>query len=847
MYLTLIVSLSPHMTKINVNLYLFGQFKNLYYIFIFLLLLFMENKQTLNKTWKCNECLFNNDCNQNNVYCQLCGYERINIAVNHETQTLHTKIIDNSTINIKKEFDDLTVDIKIFGKDHMNTIQCNVEEIQINNNCNNGLETCQFIQRVTFVSMLYKHLQNKNDFDRYFDALTAEKQYTISDLLNDFAHVLDHCSFDVNYQTILKYAENIAGQCIKTCKLSARHIARRYSRDNNENVYLEKQLLLRTMDRIHCFLFHNFQRERNDSGITQIARPRIECPDTFCEWKHSDTIPYSQLDPDRWKMTNEQRQHIAQYHKQFHIRLQNYESDKQQQTYVQLEPEEKTDIEYGDFGEFGFGSFIYYELLSPKHCSLKKEIEEVKDNNQVNWELMWLKASKLSECDKAKQIRNVDNSLQFISIEHILSIVLYTDCDDLQKRFRQSFYKMDKQHEDNETIIKRHCDNFYHWGKWLNDAIYTFGDKMKSDQRLFHGLDKKMLFKSFSTDFNTPTSTTSSFKTASIKFAQNRGIVLSLKPRWKSSSKWNRTKKMNISWISNYCDELEHLFYGNFNQLLIEEIWDIGPSNYACGEYIKALQLLQMMCDGNIGNVEYNMDIVQHEDALRKLDSSQVEKYKYIYDNIFFLKQTVISLMKLINNELMIDRTFEESKINDDNEELPVMNFKGDIPVYVKHMMRYFCRNREKIAILNGMEYLKQLIQKTYQNEADFYKNEVYVHCPYCEDELLSNMKYNEIMQDVNMKEKLFKNKKCSYCFQKIIVKTRKTEHNDHQVVKDIFYVCCNEQCEYLLCESCLRTIPSEFMKRLFPKAKFYYVLPVLSENKQNALKVELLRSIGFL
>ena len=83
------------------------------------------------------------------------------------------------------------------------------------------------------------------------------------------------------------------------------------------------------------------------------------------------------------------------------------------------------------------------------------------------------------------------------------------------------------------------------------------------------------------------------------------------------------------------------------------------------------------------------------------------------------------------------------------------------------------------------------------------------------------------------------------------IIKTKKIKHIDDEIMNDIFYVCCNNKCEYylkyLLCESCLITIPSQFLTKVFPKAKFYYVLPVLNKNKQNALKVELLRSIAFL
>ena len=98
----------------------------------------------------------------------------------------------------------------------------------------------------------------------------------------------------------------------------------------------------------------------------------------------------------------------------------------------------------------------------------------------------------------------------------------------------------------------RHCDNYYHWGRWLNDAIYLFGEEMKSNEKLYHGLSIKMFFKSFSTDFNTPTSTTPS-KCKAQSFAGEQGIVLVLKPKWKHTSNWNRTKKLKVCNLYIFC------------------------------------------------------------------------------------------------------------------------------------------------------------------------------------------------------------------------------------------------------------------------------------------------------
>eukprot|EP01084_Bolivina_argentea_P051133 94046_1 len=68
------------------------------------------------------------------------------------------------------------------------------------------------------------------------------------------------------------------------------------------------------------------RRRRNENNP---SRSRFVCEEEDCQWGNAETIPYSQLEPDRWpKLTDDEKDHIAMYHKNLHIRLQHYELDK---------------------------------------------------------------------------------------------------------------------------------------------------------------------------------------------------------------------------------------------------------------------------------------------------------------------------------------------------------------------------------------------------------------------------------------------------------------------------------------------------------------------------------------
>ena len=244
----------------------------------------------------------------------------------------------------------------------------------------------------------------------------------------------------------------------------------------------------------------------------------------------------------------------------------------------QMFDEEKKDDENDDIEDllYGFGSFIYYNVLtSPRHSSFKDEMSNHIEITQ--WNALYEEAKKLMTSDFAKKyiaIKNHNNDLrvQPIGIGDILAIKFYTDFDELQRTFRKSFRKRHDTDTDKD-IIDRHVSEYYFWGKWLNHAISVYGKKINNAKNItyYHGLSEKFVFSSLIQDFNLPTSVTTSLIVAQ-GFAKKDGIILEMKCKYDYKSEWNLSSALSVRWISSRPAEEEVLLFGNFNQMIISNI-----------------------------------------------------------------------------------------------------------------------------------------------------------------------------------------------------------------------------------------------------------------------------------
>jgi len=443
--------------------------------------------------------------------------------------------------------------------------------------------------------------------------------------------------------------------------------------------------------------------------------------------------------------------------------------------------------------EYKFGSFIYYDLLKPKFWTFKQELLN-NDMYRINidkWNDIFEKAKVTINTFVAREYVDLRTGRN-IGIQHIISMICYTDYDALCYNFRNSFRKLDPD-ENERDVMKRHCNNYYHLGKWLNDAIGTYGSLVsKYKMPLYHGLAGHFLFESLCTDFNIPTSATTEISVAQ-NFTANEGLILQFDSKWRNGSVWDKAQCLSVEWLSSHSWEREVLFFGNFNQLRIVNIIFTSYQEEKTDHlkiFLQSISLWEMICDGYVCDSDAN---VEHD------------------------KLTYQILHILIKASLLND----QSLISNDNA----------IPHYVMKLFRNICEKREFFTL--------QGIWNMYWQYEEAENKEQLSEVSNLLDVLMENVTEEEIFENIRCKCR-------DTMIKKIITKKNWCDGcRDINKTKNMMgFHCKNSQCDYCLHTSCAKIVVN--MKMLLLNAVQQHAkMERLDEIKANALKIELLRSTG--
>eukprot|EP01083_Nonionella_stella_P119505 357289_1 len=473
------------------------------------------------------------------------------------------------------------------------------------------------------------------------------------------------------------------------------------------------------------------------------------------------------------------------------FKLQNLK--KQSEDPEAVEAEAKGDDNYGydgeyKYNEYGFGSFIYYDLLKEKFPSLKSELlnNGLYSINIQEWDHIMTKANCRSQTTRGREFRDLKTGNP-IYIQHLISIICYTDFHELCTHFRDSFRKLHKN-ETEKQVIQRHCDNFYHLGKWLNHSVSNYGSLLSEfDGTLYHAVNGKFLFESMCTDFNIPTSATAHFDVAQ-QFTRDGGMILELTSKWQDA-RWNKAQCLPVDWISCYGYEKEVLFFGNFNQLRIDNITflsdasdvsDVDQTNVRT--YLRAIHLWELICDGYASVSEFNNKLV----------------YQF--------------LDRLLKERL--SQTTDDFRISE----------------YVLKLFHHICDRRTEYSLQGiwrmNWEYNEVNDRHELQELSDLL------------DTLMYNVTLEDIIENIRcecndtmVKRRINKTGGCDGCRGMCDAKNMMGFH------------CKIGNCNYCLHGSCAKMVVN--VTRVLPNAKHHHSLDRLDEFKMNAFKIELLRSAG--
>ena len=424
---------------------------------------------------------------------------------------------------------------------------------------------------LSFYQDYYKSNKTNIDLNSIFYYLSP---YCLSSFMDDYSHIYKCCH--------LNSINNI--ECNpEICNSIKSHYRNRnntnktinndiYKIKKNKKNYIKEISTIMTFDKVHTFLCHYniFGKKNNNTN---------------------DNNEKKQDDNDTDKIKTD-----------LIFRTKNVNSNKFLTDFNKI-----NDNNNNGYINYCFGNEFSYPYLRPLYPSyyfelLNNDIHQIEDddfkielnnakNIRKNGYIQVLKA------DRGYPYYGVSSGDSF-PVSSLLSILFYTNWDELCQKFRLSFYQKQKPKKAGYYNKKgEECDEddygaewysgdsipFYFFGLFLFIGIEFYGTKGSINDSLtfYHGLSCKMTFDTLSTLFSSPTSVTPNERIAK-QFATENGIILILKAQFKGPH--NNTKYLDVSEISDHTGEEERIYFGRYNCLLISDIIS-QPNNKELGKY----------------------------------------------------------------------------------------------------------------------------------------------------------------------------------------------------------------------------------------------------------------------
>ena len=209
------------------------------------------------------------------------------------------------------------------------------------------------------------------------------------------------------------------------------------------------------------------------------------------------------------------------------------------------------DQKYGSFGE---------EIMNYNHIDI--DIKQFKDQIMTKAELYI--NTKRGRAGKANISFTSPKHYEIkdgapITINHLLSLMLYTDTTTLSSNFSASFRKLHAY--DTLSQIKKRNSRYFHWSKRLREAVELFGDRNKClDPPFYTGISCVMEMQSLSIRLCAPTSTSVQMEVA-VKFSGSNGIIIQLTTKGIMNWPANEVRGFDVSWLSQFKEEDERYQY----------------------------------------------------------------------------------------------------------------------------------------------------------------------------------------------------------------------------------------------------------------------------------------------
>eukprot|EP01084_Bolivina_argentea_P054362 99718_1 len=451
----------------------------------------------------------------------------------------------------------------------------NINENQ--NGCN-SIEKCQALSRLINALKYYQTYKNKLHIGKFsLERLYQYFNINKHQIINDYHHILSKhlnednvTGFEHNeqFKSIYKTMMHNDLYCdISVCAIYARNNREREKHNSPISVAIE------ILDCVHCYFLHSA-----DVGYRMITKLQPE-HDANDENKNENDIYWDEQLLTLKAYLKSKREQLKKMrgvnrveNNKFVTNVNttdkgNWHDDEEEKKNESTDDNESKQENH----DYSFG--LRYCCWSGDNCDikLKQKYASLKDELVSNT-IYTLEANVFgSAYNKAQCLLNESNIIKnmscrkrsggriyeiqpgsLLTINHILSIILYTDYDTLSYKFSSIFRT--PQTTVSDEYLKQKGREYYNWIKSLTETVDCFGTSLQESNvnTLYHGVSF-LYFDKFIAQFDAPTSTTTKLQVATI-FAKNDGLILEL------SQYSQYLRYFNCSFISNFANEDERLF-----------------------------------------------------------------------------------------------------------------------------------------------------------------------------------------------------------------------------------------------------------------------------------------------
>eukprot|EP01084_Bolivina_argentea_P306433 529518_1 len=227
------------------------------------------------------------------------------------------------------------------------------------------------------------------------------------------------------------------------------------------------------------------------------------------------------------------------------------------------------------------------------------------------------KAIKYADSDRAKSMKAAKFSVnrlqynieedEYISNEHILSVILRCDWSDLCSKFSATF-RSSYPYEPLSPIKQRNSE-YAIFSRLIRESVEIYGHRAVGDYDgdkwvnktlgpFYCGMSYLMVFPEFNIRICAPTSTSAQVEVAR-RFAGREGVILQVNNNGHSNA--GNLRVFGCAWLSNYAGEAEYLFAGGQYQIRIENITNVAIKD-SYDQFCKVFFCFDCMIKGTIIN-----------------------------------------------------------------------------------------------------------------------------------------------------------------------------------------------------------------------------------------------------